>query len=299
MAATATEEWKRNTLTKTPGTWRATRSFMVIDATTEVAAIEATGIPVINEAHPNSTTLKCSDVRAVPVGPDVYRVSVPYSVPDDGNEHSGTGANDDPLLTPPTFLWRSVSETVPVEDDYSGNAITDSARKPFSQKPTIRNSFAQLTVTRNEPWYDRFNLDAYENKVNSVDWVIPGTGTLSAGNGLCTSIQPTQTFTELAAYVSVQYSFWIRAGGWGMRNLDQGFYTLASGATKPTKISDSTERQDMSRATLLDGTGRTLVAPVGTGAGTPNGATLDVTAFGAFLTYQMYAPVDFALLNLF
>ena len=84
-----------------------------------------------------------------------------------------------------------------------------------------------------------------------------------------------------------------------MRNLDQGFYTLASGATKPTKISDSTERQDMSRATLLDGTGRTLVAPVGTGAGTPNGATLDVTAFGAFLTYQMYAPVDFALLNLF
>lgn len=299
MAATATEQWKQNTLSKRPDNWRATRSFFVDQTTSETAALAVSGIPVINDAHPNNSNLLCDDVTARPEGPDVFIITATYSIPTDGNAHAGTGVDSDPLLTPPLFRWQTVSETAQVESDRDGYPIVNSARMPFDSLQSRRFNFKQLSITRNEPYYDVFGTFSYENTVNAADWNIPGSGVIYAGNALCVSIQPTHAYAELATHVNIEYMFWCRAGGWGTRSLDQGFHTLALGATRPREIMDATGRTKVTSPVMLDGTGRTFLGATGTGYGTPSWATLDTTAYGAFLTYYHYAEADFDALYLF
>lgn len=302
--ATATEKWSGRQLDKRPDTWTASREWHVIEAANELAAITAAGVQ-INDDHDLAPRLKCDGISAKLEGFKIYAVTANYSIPKDGEQHTGPGAgadiDDDPLLQPPKIRWNRVRESIPFEEDRNGNPVVNSAKVPFDPPPQKLTGWLELVITRNEPYFDVQKSNEYSYTVNSNSFNVLGSGVVTAGQVLCVDIIPTSEYTAEAQYVEVAYVFWLKPDGHGARMLDQGREYLPTGATESRPImttDDNGSSVPVSEFQLLDGTGAPYADATITGAGTPQGATMEDTGYAVFLTYQGYAAKDFANLSL-
>lgn len=309
MAAQANEMWSARGLQKTVDNWRATRRFQVINAANETAALAASLVssqgggsqPTLNSAHPYNSRLKCDGVNPQQQGPQYWEIEYTYSIPEDGDEHVGTGssveANADPLLQPPVIEWGDVNATEEIEADRDGNAILMSSRRPPAQQVTKRVTWKEVSITRPEPFFDISTSNTYTDTVNASAFELKGGGTVGAGEMYCVSILPATSYSPNANHIQIRYRFWIRSGGFQLRILDQDTHKYLSGKSASQVITDA-NGVPVTEPKLLDGTGAVLGGGE-TGIGAPTGGTAVSTDYAVFLTYNIYAATNFDNLHLF
>lgn len=316
--ATYTEDWRPNTYEKGPDNYRGVRKFVVIDAANPFAALAATleggseTLPTINDTYPDDTRLKCDRVTPSAVGPTTYEVVATYSIPEDGDRHTGTGAgiatNNDVLLEPPTINFSTVEETVAIEEDVDGNPIVNSAGNPFESPPTKVITYKEMVVTRNESFFNLAQSNEFERKVNNAPVRLWGFGLIAAGKMICLSILPENDITPEATIIRVQYRFQIKFEGAAphqLRLLDLGYNSLidVDGTTKQVPIRDA-NKVVIQSPVLLNGSGAPYSPSQynigGTPANeTPDGAITDDTGTAVFLRYDRYGVEDYDKLKLF
>lgn len=310
MAAEASEDWSLNSLEKTKDNWRATRGFTVIGASSVTAALAANLVssqgggsqPTLNDSHPENSRLKCDGVYpSQPDGPLTWTIRYTYSIPEDGDDHVGTGvgvdANSDPLLQPPVIEWGDVNSTEEIEADRDGNAILMSSRRPPAQQVTKRVTWKEVSITRAEPYFNIATSNTYTDTVNDRAFVLKGGGTVGAGEMYCASILPSTSYSPTALYVYMRYRFWIRSGGFQLRILDQDTYKYLDADGGQTVIRDE-NGVPVTEPKLLDGTGAVLGSG-DTGIGAPEGGTAETTDYAVFLNYNIYTATNFDNLKLF
>lgn len=291
---------------KTENGWQESLVWTVDGVATKDAAYAAVNTYVINTegvtggiaikaAHPDTNYLQVVSTSTTELAPsNYYSVEVTYQTP---TFNGTTGAN--PFQSPPVYEWAQITRTVQVEEDVTGNPIVNSAGDPFDQPPSITDRYWQLTVTRNEPYFNLTTSVTYQNKVNSDTVYLQGVGAgkLTAGQMFCVSILPVGPIDLTDNFVSIAYTFWIRESGFQLRRLDLGYRQHLDSEDKSKPITDE-NGDDITVPVLLDGSGAPYDETV-VGVGTPAGATLDDTGTGVFLTYNVYDSVNFGDLRLF
>lgn len=298
--ATVAEGYKPAEFSKSSADWPATRFFSSNDATSAADAVNATGVPNIDDDHPDEPRTKCSSKAARQISPTYFEITVRYRIPADGTSHGGP--NDDPLNNAPIIRWDIGSETVQIDRDRDNNPILNSAGDPFDTGIFREETTIFFTYTRWERFFDLARALQFSNTVNSDAIVIRGVGGLSPGQIKCRTITPAEANTAGATSLAIAYSFELRADGFQSRLRDQGFYThtSVSGDTVRTEIKSKTV-EPVTAAVMLDGSGKTIedkwTPPKSSQLSPPTavaGATassLDGLAF--YLTYNKYREEAF------
>ncbi len=173
----------------------------VIDAATASEAFNAppTGgataanppIAKVNESHPDKGAVKCRSRSISRPGLNKWEVTAQYGVPPGGEWSAIDGA--DPINTKPAITWSDGKIAVPSDIDLNGYAFVNSAGDPFEPPPTRYIKVKSLMITRYEKGYDYNKYRPYEETVNASDITI-GNVTFYAGEILCNSIQPSDTY---------------------------------------------------------------------------------------------------------
>jgi hypothetical protein len=277
----------------------------------------------INDPWPDdlSSSLRCDRIRVSTIKPGAYRLTASFSIPDDGNEHSGAGAVDgNPLSAPVEFRWNTVKMSLPVERDADGNAIVVSSGRGVDP-PTYKDFNAkELSVIRNEASFSIATALTYENTVNSGAW-----GGAKTGEVRCTEVVPINQYTANASYVRIAYRFlFLSEDIFGsephqLRLLDQD--TMAYGLISTGGSSGSSKRElvplvntngeAVDYPVLLDGYGKPLDENITYYVGNsvtdspifnrikPTGAIVDQNGTeGVFLRYKTYPYRNFMSLGL-
>lgn len=308
MTLEATERWSDRRLTLAGVNSTAERAWDVIGATTEIEATTASGIPEINDSHPQYSLLKVRDLPVEVAGFNFYRVRASYGVPPGGS----WSADDNPLATPPDIMWEQGLATEPVDRDIDNNPILTSIGVAPDQLPQSEFVTLHLTITRNESAYDVQQAMAYANRVNSNAFSIVGAGTVQPGQVLCKTIRPASSYKQNAPYIPIAYTFELRGDTAGGENvgfrakiLDQGIRVNTDDG--PVEVFDA-KGERITSPILLDGTGKSLnttykagsAGAAQTARATPTGALL-VSAPAAsayFLYYKIKKSIDFSGLAL-
>lgn len=232
---------------------------------------DAIGIPTLNEVHPRDSGSKVQRIipRQMDDHPELWEVSVEYS----SRSSQGSQTNPDPLLRPASFDWSTSRRTVPVtktkkscgdSNEFTSQAITNSAGEPFDPPPVIPDSSLVLRITRNEPLFDP-EVRQFLNCTNME--VFQG---FDGCTVLFSDVAATRVFEGDIEFDRVTYTFEINDSDWELELLDQGYYELVSGELKPAR--DGTEGTLPSKPVLLDGAGRKLAS----------GEDPEFLAFGVF-----------------
>ncbi len=266
---------------------RITRAFtgdggsLGSDTTTQVVRYDAFGFantqelladfecPKYNDPLPEQPSLLANQIRPDRQGTGFWHIYVTYAIPADGNKHpgkNGAGDNGDPTLLPTEWDWEDSLETEPVDRDYKGQPITNSARDPLSTPATNTFSFLVLIAYK---WYRGFPLNLsnqFRNKTNSDSWRPAGNifGGRSFDKGIvkCTSIKPVGRLTASARFVQVAHSFMVRPDGWKFRHMDVGrrMYSVTGPnlVTVQPIVLKSPPKAPITDDVRLDGKGRPL-----------------------------------------
>lgn len=324
--AKATERFSPLKRSNAASGWTATRAWDVIEAANETEALAAeiyagttatgTYIPVVNDAHPRSALLKAHDPHAENNGgPTVWVVTVEYSIPKDGSRHQGRGAQDNPLDAPIRIQWQIGNTTEPIDRDVSFNPICNSARDPFSQPPSKLYPSTFLTITRWEPYFNFAQYWPYQGHVNSVDFIVPGVGTIGAGEAMMHSIQPASEYEAGSSPLEIRFNMELRPDGHKLRVLDAGRRAVYFDSATSTRRVGPVYQKDgdtlVSEDVRLNGFGRLIDSTthkiLRTGATAsdfptvPDGAEAQNVGSGqfaaTFLLWTIYNTIDFNALG--
>lgn len=310
---TVLRDWQAKTpLIKTEDGWRQTLVWTADSVASESAAFTAVNSYVISTEgvaaginikapHPDTSYMQVVGTSTTELAPNNYfQVEVTYETPTSNN----TGGN--PFQSPGKYEWANVTETVQIEEDIDGNPIVNSALDPYDQPPTITETFKQLTITRNEPYFNLQQSIAYEGKVNSDTVYLQGVGAgkLTAGQIKCISILPNGPLDLDDNFVSVSYVFWIREDGFQLRRMDIGYRQFVAGDEKSKPIQDQ-NGDDITTPVPLNGEGLQYGNTDDTGRGLPPGIVgggagdFEDTGTAVFFTYTVHESKNFGDLRLF
>lgn len=190
--------------------WDAQRSFMVTgvdnqsDACTATDADTGLRIPRVDEPLTPESRVICKGPKARPLGPYVWIVTCPYAIPNDGTFNK---SQTDPLNEPWEVEWKTQYLSLPVDLDLDGRPILNSAGDAFSP-PTRRVAYKNLTIYRNELFFDESKSEMFENTTNKT--AVPLGKRVSPVKPyymICNSIQPAERVKESATYVKMAYNF--------------------------------------------------------------------------------------------
>lgn len=305
---TVARDWQAKTpLVKTESGWRQTLVWTADQVATESAAYTAVNSYVVNTegvsggiaikaTHPDTSYMQVVSTSTKELAPaNYFAVEVTYETP---AFQGTTGGN--PFESPASYSWAQITETENVEEDVNGNPIVNSAGDPFDQPPTITDRYWQLTVTRNEPYFNLAQAVTYQNKVNSDTVYLQGVGAgkLTAGQVMCVSILPVGDYDLDDNFVSIAYTFWIRESGFQLRRLDIGYRQWLNGEDKSKPLTDE-NGNDITVPVPLNGEGIQYTDTANTGTGTPAGASKEDTGSAVFLQYDIFEAEPFADLLIF
>jgi hypothetical protein len=222
----------------------------IIDGTT---AHLRTGINK-GDPHPENQELICDNWDAQPIGPRLFRVVYTYSVAGGGNE-------DNQLKQPPEITWDNGIVSVPSDKDIDGNPIVNSALDAFDPPPNLDIIEMHLEYVRYEP--APFNIAKalrFLGAVNDDEITIAGMR-FAEGTVLCTRLAPVGPYTPVENILRVGYFLSMRAKGFDLRILDQGFHGWAVDSDElhwPSEVygrSGSAPGPQVSTPILLNGKG--------------------------------------------
>lgn len=315
--AIATERWSDKQLSKSSSQWTATRTFDVVGATTNTEAAEAPGVAIGN-SHPESSLLVCTDVSARANGLGIYITTATYA----SSAVSGGGNSGDPLLQPAIVRWGKIVSSDYFDRDINGNPLVNSVGDPNSGGFPRLTFSRQLTIIRNEPFYDTVKADNIQGFVCSDSFTFKDSAksqgfTYPAGSVMCTGMIQAGEFAITAEYVPIQYDFEVRLPNstlttlqkrhpFQLRFLDVGTRGYA-GTVLDAFYNGSTPAKKIDDAMRLNGRGVPLdtAIKIGSAKASPTtqalrvGAIIDAekqngTSGGVYLIYMQYPERTFA-----
>jgi len=313
-----TEDWTRRVYNQSPdGRWTAVLEFLVAsafpgDVVNELVALSLA--PRQGSSHPFNAFLLATDPKARREGFNLWRVAVGYQIIPailgslDGN----------PLNAPTRIRYEHGEQSYPVDHDFNGNPIVNSAGDGFSSNFNDTMPTRFFTFISNRRGYYLSDSIAYEDMTNSSDWTVQGV-TFGAGTCKCLTLGPEGEWTGNAQYVPIAYRFEFNPKGFKLRVLDQGrraYYQPidANGGEDPVLagIVDSAN-EATTVDVLLDGNGGLAKSAVtagftvagnesADGGATPAGATVDSTNAAAagttWFLWTVKGSADFNALGL-
>ena len=184
-----------------------TVTWMVVDHATTFAVLSDANFPVAyNDVDPDDPTSgrKCSAIRVNATGFNVFSITATFSLPADGQEEHPPSASS--TGNPMVYSWGTITESVAIDRDRDGNAITTSAQRSPASAPMKPMNCKRLTVTKWLDGYDLARAMEYENSVNSDAF-----SGAAAGEVMCESIQPSGSYVATALLVPIDHSFVFKA----------------------------------------------------------------------------------------
>lgn len=252
---------------------------------TTVQALSAAGLPVMNDPHPQNSSLRVRNRDVSQDGPISFSATISYEA--QVNDPNDPAQN--PLLRPAVIRFSAVTQEVEIDEDVNGDPIETVNGEPIVG---VTRPFTDLVVTvqRNLPSFNPLSISTYMNKINSATWY-----GLPAGTVRITDIQAGNVFSEDFEYWDVSISFQVRRGfgsvtdakAWWHRTAHQGYI-----------IDDGAGARAIAKADAADdftANGETVAQPV----------MLDLTTgerlaagTGAYIEFQVLEEIDFNGLNL-
>lgn len=206
MAATASLGWSGDVKSKRSGRPSTKRQiWTVIGALTEDEAYAAAGLPDIDDELEPGSEYRVSNLRAYHGsghGPLTWAIDVDFDIPQDGS----FDPYQNPLNRPYELTWGESTISVPMEYDYYGRLLKNSAGDFFDPLPTREITVDTLRVTKWFATYDRSLSRALRNCVNTNQLTVAGTVVLPY-EMLCRRIIPIASYTTKARYVQVAFDF--------------------------------------------------------------------------------------------
>lgn len=227
-----------------------------------VLALSASGIPdywqVLDESLPYwyVSGKSCQQSH----GPFLWLVTVNYTY------------YDNPLMQPAKVWWERASSVEPIDTDFEGHSLENSAHEPFD--PPVQKQFLDrvLCVERNEAGFNQEDCEKYIDAINSTFWT---PNILADGEHVKIFFPYTVKCNEIIGFPervgniyfhTVKYRFQIRVKnliigsppapvGWRRRILDQGFREYVDG--KQVVLVDE-EGRPYTLPVKLNGSGRVL-----------------------------------------
>jgi hypothetical protein len=261
------EKWSgRSFSLKKP--WTARREFTVAPSTanetfTEFDALAATGIPQKAEPHPDAPLLWCEGpVISEVKGPYFFVITCDYS-------HDPKTQGEDPLDDDPIITWEPMEEALPCDADLDHLPIVNTAAFPITGLTQPVNYF-RLTIVKNMPTFDVNLAINYANSCNNAPMSLGGIVTVATEHFKCCTIGPAGSYTPNAQFIPMRFVFEVffdnSRGTYPFQHrvLDAGQTGWKSGPTAE-KFHASGEDSPVSEDIRLDGTGKPLVKPYGSG----------------------------------
>lgn len=275
--ADATENWSDRRLVKAAGgNWSATRSWDIINATTETECLTATIIggstlvPAFNEQHPDQSRLKVRSREVERPGFNMWRLTCTYEIPvDDSGFDDGDG---DPLDEPVKFEWEIGNETISIDRDRDGHPLLNSAGDPFETNPQRQRLTLHLVLKRYEPFFDVQLPMAYMNTVNSESFTVPGLGIVQAGQAYRSSIEAAAPYSADFQSILVEYRFRFDPLGFQLKLIDQGYQSWWHKTPSSDDVKGRITTKDeltVSKPVLLNGAGRIIDTTLVVGDNSP------------------------------
>lgn len=184
---------------------------------------------------------------------------------------------EDPTLHPPEISGGFNKLERVVEEDVTGNPVTNGAGDPFDPPLACDDSRPVLTITKNLKTIDPALFYLYRDATNSDIFCGEGPGNVKVLN-----ITYDRTFDPIIGfYWQVRYEFEFNPDGWNKRLLSQGLRQLNAAGTAlvPILISGSPATEPV----RLDAAGRAITDP---------------HADSHYIDYQVYESRPFAALGL-
>jgi hypothetical protein len=237
-------------------------------------ALNAAGLPVIGEVHPQDSWCHVKSVDVVQQGGEpIYIVTIDYD--------NIYGDDENPLNVDAKVVWGFQSKREAVTSDaLTGAPIVNSAGEMFVAPLEIEGYVLSCDIQRNEATFDPTVAEAAVGCVNSDSTTIAGLS-VTAGQALMKSLRATRKPYQNATgyYWEISYQFLFKAETWEAEVLDQGTYYLDSAGTRHLFEVDGELSQ---RPHNLDGSGGEL----GSGAD---------AVYLSFAVYGQYAMAGFSL----
>jgi len=190
--------------------------------------------PVNNQIHDDSDSLRAIDYQVskwAPTETMKYKVTVGFT-----NQREDINTSQDPLDAPANVSYQAVDKEVIVEiDTVTGDAITNSAGRPFSPPITETIKLIRITVTRNESSYNTSKLQKLMGKTNKGSMGIDGYS-YKDGDVYMESINGSNQFDQKGEeYFVVTYTMTVNTDGFSRKFIDAGFEDR-NGRSQPTSI---------------------------------------------------------------
>lgn len=241
-------------------------------------------------------SIKCDGIRSATTGFQKFDVTCTYSIPADGDKHTGDGIDDDPLNAPTQYSWEVGSTRETIDLDINSAAIVNTAGDPPDFDVTRDVTLVYLNATRNVPTFDASDAISYTNRLNGNAFF----GAL-AGESKCVGIWGSNVTTESAAYWQVRYRFEFRDGfpfgagnanGYQMRFINRGVRALINGRVQHIVQDDEFDdvKSDAERKNLTQESIPRLL--------NLDGSLRDPSLDPIILEFDIYPSANFNALNL-
>lgn len=176
---------------------------------TEAAVLSATGTPKRFAYYgPDDLGARCTDVQVThePTNELLWRGVANYSThyPDPIQNQ-----NDNPLLRPAIWRYRTTRGTRTEARDRRGNAYETTAGEPMLNPPPFIYATARYTITRNQEFFSSADADQWAATVNSDTWYGKGPGFV-----LCEGIQGGETYEGEYHFYVVTFILHTNYHGW-------------------------------------------------------------------------------------
>jgi len=248
---TYTEHWQGAGSTSNRESGTSARVFDVIvdgaDAPYEHLLIERSPLfPLAYDVHPYEPYLFVSNKSATEnPGPKKYKLTIEY------------GSIGNPEDIPPQIEWTYATSSEPIDRDFDGNAITNSAGETSDPPLNDEKEDQIYRLVYNSFTFDILRSAEYKGAVNSDVWF-----GFEPGHAKVITLSGTFNGSETVPFWTITQEVQIRFNDtWEKRYLDQGFRkktgTDADGNPEYETIKDK-NGDPVSQPVLLDGEGAIL-----------------------------------------
>lgn len=263
-----------------------------------------------NSPHPEDSSYICDNWDSQKLAPDFLRMTFSFAPKDFADQNN-------PLATPMRIKWDVGLSLEQFDRDINGNPIVNSALDPFDTPFQVEVPELTLDVVRWEPApFDFAKAASFVGTVNEGTLKIAGVP-FKDGQVFVRRIAPLNDYTLDARAIEVGYSFCLRAQGWDIRVMDQGFrawnkrYSAVMEICtppEPNSPNPTTDPVQVTKAVLLNGKGKPISSKFVTAgkdtfddkSGPPTGAKVEIVPdkSAVFLHYKRYKRSKLQLLGL-
>lgn len=251
-----------------------TRTFRVVlssgGAGADAAVANHPSLPQIRDTHPQNPSARAKSRRGRSDANDdkVWLVDIEYDTDTNSQDEQDQQRPENPLDEPWDYDWSFEQFSRPLDKDFDGKAVVNSADEPFDPLPEVDDCRMVLRLTRNEAEYPRALALEYANAVNDDEFL-----GVSAGYVKAKPVSGAHQWKKLSdgtlfGYWRLTYEFHFRDPSsdedWDLHLLDQGYREIQDfgGAIGELYLNIwDAEDMPLNKPSLLDGDGGAL--PVG------------------------------------